>query len=101
IIRSTSSSAEYHVPRGYLGRPNNVPGGLRPRAGANAEDEPAGPNIAPSQFTADSRFALVLTYPSQAEFDRTARDRRRSAAVQARSDLAIVRLSDGNVTTIP
>ena len=40
IVRATGGTAEYHVPRGYLGRPNNVPGGLRPRA-ANPEDEPS------------------------------------------------------------
>ena len=34
VIRSTTSSTEYHVPRGYIGRPNNVPGGLRGPAGA-------------------------------------------------------------------
>jgi dienelactone hydrolase len=101
IVRSTSGSTEYKVPRGYLGRPNNVPGGLRPRAGGNPEDEPSGPQIAPGQFTHDGKYALVLTYPMQAEFDRVARDRRRAPTVQNRSDLAIVRLSDGNVTMIP
>ena len=101
VIRSTSGSSEYRVPRGYLGRPNNVPGGLRPRAGGNPEDEPSGPAIAAGQFTSDSKFALVLTYASKAEFDRVARDRRRAAQVQGRSDLAIVRLSDGNVTMVP
>jgi dienelactone hydrolase len=101
VVRSTSSNTEYRVPRGYLGRPNNVPGGLRPRAGGNPEDEPGGPQIAPGQFTADGRYALVLTYPTQREFDAAGRDRRRTAAVQGRSDLAIVRLSDGNVTMVP
>jgi dipeptidyl aminopeptidase/acylaminoacyl peptidase len=100
IIRSTSGNTEYKVPRGYLGRPNNVPGGLRPRAGGNPEDEPSGPQIAAGQFTSDGKFALVLTYPTQVEFDRVARDRRAAAAVQGRSDLAIVRLADGNVTTL-
>src|SRR5688572_4812513 len=99
VIRSTSGTTEYRVPRGYLGRPNNVPGGLRPRGG-NPEEEPAGPGIAPAQLTPDSKYALVLTYPTQAEFDRVARDRRRAAAVQGRSDLAIVRLADGNVATV-
>jgi dienelactone hydrolase len=101
VVRSTSGGTEYKVPRGYLGRPNNVPGGLRPRAGGNPEDEPSGPQIAPGQFSHDSKYALVLTYPTQAEFDRVARDRRRAATVQNRSDLAIVRLSDGSVTMIP
>src|SRR5688572_22090339 len=70
VIRATSGSTEYRVPRGYTGRPNNVPGGLRPRAGANPEEEPAGPGVAPAQLTADSKYALVLTYATQAEFDR-------------------------------
>jgi dienelactone hydrolase len=99
VIRSTSGPTEYRIARGYLGRPNNVPGGLRPRGG-NPEDEPSGPTIAPAQLTPDSRYALVLTYPTQAEFDRVARDRRRAAAVTGRSDLAIVRLADGNVTKV-
>ena len=99
VIRSTSSSTEYRLPRGYLGRPNNVPGGLRPRGG-NPEEEPSGPTIAPAQVTADSRFALVLTYPTQAEFDRASGDRRRGSAVTNRADLAIIRLADGNVTRI-
>ncbi len=101
VIRSSSGTTEYRVPRGYLGRPNNVPGGLRPRAGANPEEDPSGPSIAPAQLTADSKYALALTYPTRAEFDAAGRDRRRLAAVQGRSDLAIVRLSDGNVTTVP
>ena len=68
IARSTSAATEYRVSRGYLGRPNNTPGGLRPR-NANPEEEPAGPTIAPAQLTADSRHAVFLTYPKQAEFD--------------------------------
>jgi dienelactone hydrolase len=101
VVRATSGATEYRVPRGYLGRPNNVPGGLRPRAGGNPEEESSGPNIAPGQLTADSRHALVLTYASQAEFDRAGSNRRAAAAVQARSDLVIVRLTDGNVTRVP
>ena len=99
VIRSTSSNTEYRIPRGYLGRPNNTPGGLRPRGG-NPEEEPSGPQVAPAQLTADSKYALALTYPTQAEFDRVARDRRRAAAVTGRSDLAMVRLADGNVTKV-
>jgi len=76
IVRSLSGGREIHVPRGYLGRPNNVPGGLRPRAGANPEEAPSGVTVAPGEFTADSRFVVVLTYPAQAEFDRAVRNRR-------------------------
>jgi Prolyl oligopeptidase family len=101
VVRSTSGPQEIHVPRGYLGRPNNVPGGLRPRAGGNPEDAPAAATVAPGEFTPDGRFALVLTYPTQAEFDRVSRNRRAAAAVQGRSDLAIVSLADGKITSIP
>ncbi len=100
IVRSTQGATEYHVPRGYLGRPNNVPGGLRPRV-ANPEDDPAAATSAPGQFTADGKFALVLTYPAQSEFERAARNRRAGAALQNRADLAIVSLADGKVTTVP
>lgn len=100
VLRATSGTTEYRIPRGYLGRPNNVPGALRPRAGANPEEEPTGPTITPAQLTADGKFALVLTYPARAEFDRVARDRRRASAVQNRSDLAIVKLADGSVLSV-
>ncbi|MEX2180209.1 MAG: hypothetical protein WD801_15945, partial [Gemmatimonadaceae bacterium] len=99
VIRATSSSTEYRVPRGFLGRANNTPGGLRPRAGGNPEAEPAGPTVAPAQLTHDSRHVLALTYPTQAQFARAGRGRGASA-VTSRTDLAIVRLADGNVTTL-
>ncbi len=100
VVRATQGNTEFHVPRGYIGRPNNVPGGLRPRV-ANPEDDPAAAMSAPGQFTADSKYAVVLTYPVQAEFERAARNRRAGAAIQTRADLAIVSVADGKVTTIP
>ena len=36
VVRSTSSPTEFRVPRGYISRPNNVPGGLRPRGAAGS-----------------------------------------------------------------
>ncbi|NUQ12704.1 MAG: hypothetical protein HUU26_10335, partial [Gemmatimonadaceae bacterium] len=33
VVRSTSGTVEYRVPVGYIGRPNNTPGGERPRGG--------------------------------------------------------------------
>ena len=36
VVRSTSGDTEYRVPVGYIGRPNNVPGGERPRGGGRA-----------------------------------------------------------------
>ena len=99
VIRATTGSTEHRIPRGYLGRPNNVPGGLRPRAGANPEAEPSGPTVAPAQVTADSRHAVMMMYPTQREFARAGTGRA-GAAVRGRTDLAIVRLADGNVTKI-
>ena len=102
VVRSTRGTTEYRVPRGFLGRPNNVPGGLRPPVGLNPEAEPIGPTASPGQFSADSRFAVVLTQPTQAEVERmqAARGPRgRSAANTTRGSLAILSLGDGKVTT--
>src|SRR4051812_38053409 len=58
VVRSTSTNTEYRIPVGYIGRPNNVPGGLRGTAGAAA----AGAGQATGgrgQFSPDSRFAIV------------------------------------------
>ncbi len=105
VIRSTQGATEYRVPRGYLGRPNNVPGGLRPPAGGTGEGEPAGPTASPAQFTADSRFVVVTTQPLQAEVERLQAIRAgrggRGAAAATHTALAIVDLANGQVTTIP
>ena len=98
VIRSTSGSTEFRVPRGYLGRPNNTPGGLRGPAGGTGEEEPTGPNASPAQITADSRFVIVSTQASKAEVERAGRGR--GAAAANRQALAIVSLPDGKVTTI-
>jgi dipeptidyl aminopeptidase/acylaminoacyl peptidase len=97
VIRSTTGGSEYHVPRGYIGRPNNVPGGLRGPAGGTGEADPTGPTATPAQITADSRFVVVSTQPTQAEFERA---RGRGPAAN-RQSLAIVSLADGKVTSIP
>ncbi len=99
VIRSTSATTEYHVPRGYLGRPNNIPGGLRGPAGGTGEGDPTGPTATPAQFTADSRFVIVTTQATQAEVERAPRGR--GAAPANRQSLVIVSLPDGKQTTIP
>ena len=100
VIRSTTSSTEFRVPRGYLGRPNNVPGGLRGPAGAAPEEGgPAGPTATPAQITSNSRFVLVSTQPNQADVERAGRGR--GAAAANRQSLVIVSLPDGKGTTIP
>ncbi len=105
VIRSTQGSTEYRVPRGYLGRPNNVPGGLRPPAAGTGEGEPATPTATPAQFTADGRFVVATTQPLQAEVERLqaspAGRGGRGAATANRTALAVVDLADGRVTAIP
>ena len=75
VIRSTSGTTEYRVPRGFLGRPNNTPGGLRGPAGGTGEEAPTGPTATPAQITADSRYVIVSTQASQAEVERAGRGR--------------------------
>src|SRR5215831_7874058 len=101
IVRSTTGSTEYHVPRGFLGRPNNTPGGLRGPAGAGGPEEggPAGPTATPPQITSDSRYVIVQTQAPQAEVERAGRGRG-AAAVANRQSLVILSLADGKTTTI-
>jgi dienelactone hydrolase len=99
VIRSTSGTTEFRVPRGFLGRPNNTPGGLRGPAGGTGEEEPAAATASPAQITADSRFVLVSTQAPQAEVEKAGRGR--GAAATTRQSLAIVSLPDGRVTTLP
>src|SRR5687767_7746710 len=33
VVRATTGTTEYRVPVGYIGRPNNTPGALRPPQG--------------------------------------------------------------------
>ncbi len=96
VIRSTSGSTEYRVPRGFLGRPNNTPGGLRGPQGGTGEEAPTGPTAAPATISADSRFVVVSTQPTQAEVERAGRGR--GAAATNRQSMAIVSLADGKVT---
>ena len=97
VIRSTTGSTEYRVPRGFIGRPNNTPGGLRGPAGGTGEGDPLGPNVSPAQITADNKYVLVTTQPPQAEVERAPRGRGTAAP---RQSLAIVSLADGQVTSI-
>src|SRR5215813_3074830 len=100
VIHSTSGATEYRVPRGYIGRANNTPGGLRGQGGGGPEEGgPAGPTATPAQITADSRYVLVMTQALRAEVERAGRGR--GAAATNRQTLAIVSLADGKVTTIP
>jgi hypothetical protein len=74
-VRATSGTTEYRVPVGYIGRPNNVPGGLRPpQTGPGAGRGPAaagrfGAAAANSPFSADSRYAFVIAQSNKAEIE--------------------------------
>lgn len=87
VIRATSGSTEFRTARGWTGRPiNNV-----------TVDSPF---VAPPPvFSGDSRFVAVMTYAPQADFD-AARRRKARPTDQPKNRLAIVRLADGQVTTI-
>jgi hypothetical protein len=104
VVRSTQSTTEYRVPRGFIGRPNNIPGGLRGPAGGTGEGEPVGPNLSAGQFSADSRFIVVSVQPSKAEVERMQATRPARGARPPntnRGSLAILSLADGSVTQIP
>src|SRR3954469_7711502 len=92
VIRSTSGATEYRVPRGYIGRANNTPGGLRGAAAAGGEEGgPGGPTATPAQITADSRYVLVSTQATQAEVERAGRGR--GATAGNRQSIVIVSLA--------
>src|SRR5262245_982449 len=89
VVRATHGSTEYRVPRGFVGRPQMV---------AGARDTT---NIAAAaQITDDNKFALALTYAPMSEFDRAHREKKRPAD-QPKASLAIVDLTNGQVTSIP
>src|SRR3972149_3407683 len=62
VVRSTTGTTEYRVPVGYIGRPNNTPGGLRPRGGGPGAGGGGrggrGGGAANGPFTSDSRYAF-------------------------------------------
>jgi len=114
VVRATSGTTEYRVPVGYIGRPNNVPGALRPPQppptagrGAGGRFGAAGPA---SPFSADSRYAFVIAQSNKAEIEalqRTWRAARASGANPPATDtvgtqtLIILNLADGKTTNIP
>lgn len=92
VARSTSGSAEYRVPRGFIGRPNMTPGS----AGGRGGGVPGG------QISPDSKYALLLTYAPMTTFDSARHSGRGGrAGPQPKASLAIIDLSSGKVTTIP
>ncbi len=89
VVRSTTTASEFKLPRGFTGRPNDRPGGGG-----------GGFSAASPSFSADGRFVAALMYPSQSTVEAARRDRRRAAEAN-RTNLAIMSLPSGEVTTLP
>jgi len=116
VVRSTTGPTEYRVPVGYIGRPNNTPGGLRPRGGGpGGGGGRAGGRggAANGPFTADSRYAFVSVQPNKdsvEKLERAAAARGRgagrggaagAATGGSQNSLVMVNLSSGQVTPMP
>src|SRR5688500_2156848 len=70
VVRATTGTTEYRVPVGYISRPNNTPGALRPPQGGPGGGGGGGRfgfgGARPaSPFSADSRYAFVIAQPSK------------------------------------
>jgi dipeptidyl aminopeptidase/acylaminoacyl peptidase len=122
VVRSTSGDTEIRVPVGYIGRPNNTPGGLRGRGGAGGEGGAGAPAGGRGQFTADSRFAVVTAVAPKQVVDSVARAQMMARAAgrgannagrgaggasqqtppnpATRTQIVIVNLADNSKTTI-
>ena len=86
IVRATSGATTWSVPRGWTGRPIT-----------SVETDNAF-NLPPIMFSADSRWAAMITYAPKAEHDRARRARGRARRSPPNS-LALISLTDGKVTT--
>jgi dipeptidyl aminopeptidase/acylaminoacyl peptidase len=115
VVRSTAGTTEYRVPVGYIGRANNIPGGLRPPAPAGAGGRGGRAGGAGTgtggPFNATSKFAFVTTQPNKAEVERAQRAAKAKRAATAgpvapdsaaanRTSLVLISLVDGKQTTI-
>src|SRR5690606_13196708 len=89
VVRATAGSAEFKLPRGFTGRPND-------RAGSTGGGFSPGAPV----FSANGQFVAALVYPSRSVVDAARRDRRRAAEAN-RTSLAIMALPSGQVTTLP
>ncbi len=93
VVRATSGTTEYRVPRGFIGRPNMTPGSAGGRG--------RGGGVPGGQISPDSRYAAVMTYAPMAAFD-SARHSGRGGrpGTPPKASLAIVDLATGQVTSI-
>ncbi|MGH7689811.1 MAG: prolyl oligopeptidase family serine peptidase [Gemmatimonadaceae bacterium] len=92
VVRATSGSTEYRVPRGFIGRPIMTPG----FHGRGGNAVPGG------EISPDSRYAVVMTYAPMAAFDSAHHSGRGGRpGTPPKAGLAIVDLASGRVTAIP
>ena len=91
VIRSTRGSTEWRVPRGWTGRPSTTA-----TAGGNF-------NLPAPSLSANGEWAVATSYATRAAYDSASRSARgsRGRASEPRPSLTVVRLSDGQVSTIP
>lgn len=87
VARSTKTTTEYRVPRGYTARPNYAAGTF----GGYRAPVPA--------ITADSRWVVFSIEPAPMAVE-TARRAKKKPADQPKSTLAIMDLRSGNVTRV-
>jgi dipeptidyl aminopeptidase/acylaminoacyl peptidase len=87
VIRATNGPQEWRVPRGFIGRPQLIAG----YHGSRNE----GP--APAAFSRDGRWVVTETSVPRAEYDAA---RRKSPKAPEHKGLAIVRLTDGQLTNV-
>ncbi len=109
VVRATNGTTEYRVPVGYIGRPNNTPGGARGAAaggggGGGGGRGGAGGGAAGGPFTADGRFAFVTVQASKAQVEAAQAAQRagtRGAAAQSPPNrVVMIDLSSGAQTTM-
>ncbi len=107
VVRATSGTTEYRVPVGYIGRPNNTPGGLRPRGGGAGGGRVGGRGGGGNgPFTADSRYAFVSVQPgkdSVEKLEKAAASRGRagrggSSGAATQTSVVMVDLTTGQIT---
>jgi dipeptidyl aminopeptidase/acylaminoacyl peptidase len=120
VVRSTTSATEYRVPVGYIGRPNNTPGGERARGGGaggrGGGRGGAGGGRDAGPFTADGRYAFATVQPPKEEVERqqraaAARGGRSGRAggggggggggAASQNSVVMVSLADGKITPLP
>ncbi len=120
VVRSTEGATEHRVAVGFIGRPNNTPGGLRPATaggppgGGGRGGRGGGATGTSGPFNSNGKFAFTTVQATKDEVERAQRERpaRGAGAASAapagngadattRASLVILNLADGSKTTLP